>query len=445
VIGGAPHPRAAIGDPGSLLAHGWLARALGLRLEVTADPLGGGIDALAGLALRRNPRRAHLLVSRVLGKHLPVVPQVSLAAGRLLADRVAGAEQPGGASALRHPAAAAGLLLRPPRALSTPPLVIGYCETATGLGHAVADGLAGSVYLHSTRRAVPGVAPALAFLEEHSHATGHLLVPEDPGLLTVARPVVLVDDELSTGRTVRNTIRALHALAPHPSYTVATLLDLRSAADRAALAALAAELNTPITVVSLLAGELAMPPDAPARAAPYLRAPPGAPAPSTVSGRVVRLRPRWPAGQRDGGRHGWDGTARSGLEALLPALAAELDLGAGPTLVLGSEELMYLPIRLAAALPGAADGWVLTQSTTRSPVLVLDREGYAVRSALSFPAPDEPGRASYVYNVAPGRYRDIVLVTDGPPAAAVLGALARCAPTVHALEVPSFRPVRPAA
>ncbi len=62
-------------------------------------------------------------------------------------------------------------------------VVLGYAETATGLGHSVADGLGTAPYLHSTRRPVAGVATAGGFEESHSHATSHLLLPEDPALL----------------------------------------------------------------------------------------------------------------------------------------------------------------------------------------------------------------------------------------------------------------------
>jgi hypothetical protein len=104
-------------------------------------------------------------------------------------------------------------------------------------------------------------------------------------------------------------------------------------------------------------------------------------------------------------------------------------------LVLGTEELMYVPMRLAGSLAERIrPGRVLTQSTTRSPVAPLDRDGYAVRSALSFPAPDEPGRACHLYNVAPGRYDAIVVVCDPPATTAdapLLDALATCAPVVQ--------------
>ena len=54
----------------------WVADRLGVRV------LGDDVAALVGLAVRRNPRRAHLLVSRVLGKHVPTDPRLVRAADR---------------------------------------------------------------------------------------------------------------------------------------------------------------------------------------------------------------------------------------------------------------------------------------------------------------------------------------------------------------------------
>jgi len=63
------------------------------RLGVRLRARGAGPDpgALLGLALRNNPRRAQLLVSRVLGKHVPTDPRVVHAAGLLLGALVADA------------------------------------------------------------------------------------------------------------------------------------------------------------------------------------------------------------------------------------------------------------------------------------------------------------------------------------------------------------------
>ena len=144
----------------------------------------------------------------------------------------------------------AGLDARVPDAV-----VIGYAETATGLGRLVANAL-GAYYIHSTRHATPGVDPVAGFEEGHSHATSHALVPTDPQWLGGGGAVVLVDDEFSTGSTVINTIREIHALSPHAVYVVAALIDLRSAADRARFTALADELGTRIVVTALGTGRI---------------------------------------------------------------------------------------------------------------------------------------------------------------------------------------------
>lgn len=410
---------------------GWVAERLGLRLQIESDVLGGRLDRMAGLALRRNPRRAHLLVSRLLGKHLPVAPRQALEAAVLLAGRL-----PGTVSA-----ADAG---------EGEPLVFGFAETATALGHAVAAALPGAVYVSSTRR--PGTS-ALDFEEEHSHATAHrVLAP--PELLASPRPVVLVDDELSTGRTAINTIRALHALRPRPSYSVAALLDLRPDASRAAFDALADELGVPVHTTSLLSGRLEVPADSVTAAAPLVAA--GDPPLSlTAEYPIERLDAAWPSGLPLGGRRGWGPELEEWLVTTLKPLAETLDVAlaelprsmgaprSGPrrVLVLGTEELMYVPMRLAAALAERLgdEAVVVTQSTTRSPVVPLDRDGYAVRCALRFAAPDEPERDSFVYNVSPefggGASYDAIVVVCDPPATRedgpMLAALAGCAPVVQ--------------
>ncbi|MFJ9697979.1 phosphoribosyltransferase [Kitasatospora sp. NPDC101183] len=380
----------------------WVADRAGIGLTGSER-----LPELVGLALRENRKRAHLLVSTVLGKHVPQRPAVVYGAGLELGVRV---------RELLGPEAAA-------RAV-----VLGYAETATGLGHSVADGL-GAPYLHSTRRPVPGVAPLGGFEEEHSHATSHLLLPADPELLAGGGPLVLVDDEFSTGRTVLNTIRELHALHPRGHYVVVALVDLRSAADRRRLEEAAAELGVRLDLVATASGAVRLPEDVLSRAerliaeaAPAPRLPQGPPAP------LVRVGLDWPAGLPDGGRHGFTAGDRARLEAVLPSLAGQLAdalgeaAGSGRVLLLGCEELMYAPLRLADALDERLGGdRVRYSTTTRSPVLAVDDPGYAIRTRLAFPAHDDPAddapRERYAYNVAPGsdperRFDAVVLVVD---------------------------------
>ncbi|MEV4134937.1 phosphoribosyltransferase family protein [Dactylosporangium sp. NPDC049742] len=390
----------------------WVTERLDVRL-VDADAEAPRVADLAGLAVRRNPRRAHLVVSQVLGKHVPADPHTIYAAGRLLGLRAAavlGAETD----------PAAGWDTRDfdeVKVPDGPPLVVGYAETATSLGHVVADTFADADYLHSTRRSVPGVALLGRFDEAHSHATEHLLLPADAAWLDRDGPLVLVDDELTTGRTAQATIRELHAVRPRDRYVVAALLDLRTAADRTGFAALGEELGTRIDVVSLAAGEAVLPGDALERGRDLVAAldvpqPPQGPGDAPVT----RIDAEWPAGLPEGGRHGFAAVHRPTLLDTADRLASLVSAGLptddsdAPVLVLGSEELMYAPLLLARAL--ARHRPVRFSSTTRSPVLPVDTPGYAIRTRLTFAAHDgtDTDKPRFAYNVR--GFDRIVLVVD---------------------------------
>ncbi|MEU5881520.1 phosphoribosyltransferase family protein [Spirillospora sp. NPDC047279] len=451
---------AGAGAAGSVWAGEWVAGRLDVRPADGDRPLGVGLSDLVGLAVRRNPRRAHLLVSAVLGKHVPTDPRLVYGAGRLLGELVravltgvpaatgplgallarALADEPGAAGA----ACALRDRLREPRA-PVDAVVLGYAETATALGHSVADALGGAYYLHSTRRPVAGFATYGGFEEEHSHATSHLLLPADPSDLETDAPLVLVDDELSTGRTVLNTIEALHALRPRRHYVLAALVDLRGEDDRARMAGLGARLGARIDAVALAGGRVELP-DGILEAGLSLvaeleREPPGETARSVNGARsgagegVARVDVGWPRGLPEGGRHGFAPHDRERLDKELPAMAARLVPAVREgkrVLVLGFEELMYAPLRLAEALADALpEAAVRYSTTTRSPVLAVDDPGYAIRTRLRFPAHDDPADGPgerYAYNVDAG-FDTIVLVVDEPGDTAALrdGLLAELA------------------
>jgi hypothetical protein len=418
----------------------------------TGGPAGTGdtaatrrLKGLLGLAVRRNPKRAHLLVSNVLGKHVPQDPAVVYGHGLDLGRRVRALLGDG-------PARRA--------------VVLGYAETATGLGHAVADGLAFAPYLHSTRRRVPGVPEAGGFEEAHSHATQHLLLPEDPELLSGSGPLVLVDDEFSTGTTVLNTIRALHRRAPRDRYVIVALVDMRSAADRVRLDAFAGATGARIDLVTTERGSVRLPADVLAAGQALVAREEAArqrvPEPRAPQAAAVRVDPGWPDGVPDGGRHGFTPAHRGALEAALPGMAQRLAgvlRGAvagvrgrpARVLVLGFEELMYAPLRLAVALKDTLPGAdVRFSTTTRSPVLAVDDPGYAIRSRLVFPAHDDPADGPgerYAYNVAGAGFDAVLAVVDSaadtPALHAPGGLLARLSahvPQVALAVVPSYVP-----
>ncbi|MFD5846275.1 phosphoribosyltransferase [Streptomyces chartreusis] len=489
----------------------WVAERLGVRIEGDDE-----LTGMLGLALRRNPKRAHLLVSNVLGKHVPQSPSVVYGAGFALGRRVR--ELLGAEEAARA-------------------VVLGYAETATGLGHSVADGVGLAPYLHSTRRPVAGVARAGGFEESHSHATSHLLLPEDPALLVGDGPLVLVDDEFSTGNTVLNTVRDLHERYPRRRYVVVALVDMRSPADAGRLEEFAREIGARVDLVTAASGTVRLPEgvlekgqelvaryeaesagagglssaapsgqiaqfpappnsgvaaeagregDRPS-SGPAVEADPGSNPPSSglaveagqegnplgargtarsaptgpqpederTHPHVTRVDLHWPLGLPDGGRHGFTPAHRTHLEDALPAMTARLaealPADARRVLVLGFEELMYAPLRLARELEQVAEGVEVRYSTTtRSPVLAVDDPGYAIRTRLVFPAHDTPADGPgerYAYNVAGAGFDAVVAVVDSvadtPELHAPDGLLARLsahAPQVLLAVVPSYVP-----
>ena len=344
-----------------------------LVVEVNAstfDP-----QALFSFAERRNPKRAFLFVSRVLGRHIPARPSLMADSFNALAAHI-------------------------PSDLPGPVLVIGMAETAVGLGGGVHRALSqtrdDSVYLVSTRHPT-GSELFARFEEEHSHASSHLLhLPQDPKtreLMLTARSLVLVDDEASTGNTFINLSNALAeaGLSNIERLVTVTLTDWSQDAVRK-------ELGQHVTSVSLLDGRYTFDED------PTAELPEMPEVGSVAQG-------DWPLdANRDWGR--------MGVREHLDTLAPDLEVTPGERiLVVGTSEFVWRPFLLAERLEKAGAD-VHFSSTSRSPIAL----GHAIDHALSFSDNYGLGIPNFLYNVAPGQF-DRVLICSETPAAAVDPAL----------------------
>lgn len=327
----------------------------------------------------RNAKRAYLLVNPLQAKHMPVSPTEALTMMRTLG---------------------AGLRQEFPGAR----LVLGFAETATALGAAVASRLGPDcAFLTTTREA--GEGPGwVRFLEEHSHAAEQKLWGGDlDALLQETDTVLFVDDEISTGKTLRNMVAQLTRRWPalgEKTLVAASLLNRVTPEQEKAL------VDAGITCRCLVRLPQE---DHTAQVADWTvtEAPPAVP--QNLSFRQETLPGEGLLDPRKTLRIGaYDRSCQAVAEAMLSHTLGPVET-LGKTLVLGTEECMYPALRLGERLErlGAE---VYCHATTRSPIGLCDAPGYPIRSGWKLPSFYEEGRTTYVYNLK--EYDTVIVVSD---------------------------------
>lgn len=327
----------------------------------------------------RNAKRAYLLVNPLQAKHMPVSPTEALTMMRTLG---------------------AGLRQEFPGAR----LVLGFAETATALGAAVASRLGPDcAFLTTTREA--GEGPGwVRFLEEHSHAAEQKLWGGDlDALLQETDTVLFVDDEISTGKTLRNMVAQLTRRWPalgEKTLVAASLLNRVTPEQEEALA------DAGITCRCLVRLPQE---DHTAQVADWTvtEAPPAVP--QNLSFRQEILPGEGLLDPRKTLRIGaYDSSCQAVAEAMLSHTLGPVET-LGKTLVLGTEECMYPALRLGERLERLGTE-VCCHATTRSPIGLCDAPGYPIRSGWKLPSFYEEERTTYVYNLR--EYDTVIVVSD---------------------------------
>jgi len=145
---------------------------------------------LTDFSSRINSKRGFIFVSKILGKHIPVKPSIMSfyfdKLVKLLKEKLNNHET----------------------------VFIGFAETATGISNYIFESINhnNSFFIHTTRYLF-NKEIFVEFKEEHSHAPSQILYCPDKEnlkeILINAKNIVLIDDEITTGKTIKNIIDTL--------------------------------------------------------------------------------------------------------------------------------------------------------------------------------------------------------------------------------------------
>lgn len=357
-------------------------------------------DLLRVAKRENNPKRSYLYINPIQGKHLPVSPTLSLALFSALAKR---AQERFAGERL---------------------LVVGFAETATAIGAAIAYGAENAdFFLTTTREAVPGAA-YLFFTESHSHATQQRLAAD--GLaecLSRVDRVVFAEDEVTTGHTIETAIQAIRQAFPglEPRFGILSILNSMSEERLQAMEAQGVAVDFLHRIpAQYLAEEIHR----------YQYEPLG----TAAADRCTLSVPLWEEGDYWNARVVTEQAVLRercrGFVSRLQARLAPLLGEASRILILGTEEFMFPGLLLGEALEKQyPEKSVRFHATTRSPIEVSRDEGYPLRQRFPLESVYEAGRRTFVYNLT--QYDLVLILTDAAKPqpqglTSLLGALERC-------------------
>ncbi|WP_262964845.1 phosphoribosyltransferase domain-containing protein [Methylobacter psychrophilus] len=350
-------------------------------LELEVEPGHIPLQRLLGFAARVSSKRKFLLVSKVLGKHYPVSPKTMSWSYRALARLVLKNE------------------------IGESSLWIGMAETATGLGYGVFaaachEGVQEALFIQTTRYQLDKT-DRLEFEEAHSHATDFFLYypeyPEYRKQFLNAETLVLIDDEISTGKTFLRLIKAYQVVNPAlRKVFIVSLVNFAHPDDRAAL-----ELQAGVAVewVCFRQGLLRFE-DSQNAAIDNITV--------NVSGNGLCKKHllAWP------GRLGLVAPISLDADVLEQLCHSGFNRESKdfrPVLVLGTGECNAPAYLLGQELE--SNGFtVKVQSTTRSPI----HQGNDITLVCQFEDNYDDGIANFIYNVNPDDYREIILCHETP-------------------------------
>ena len=323
-----------------------------------------------------NTKRSYLLVNPLQAKHLAVSPEQALAMMEELGKMVY----------QKYPAAK---------------LIIGFAETATAIATKAALQFPEDVFfLHTTREQLGG--ECLNFKEEHSHAVEQRLYLS--GSLPETNEIILIDDEVSTGKTIRNMV--LQIRQAFPVYEKARFIAV-SVINRVSPENLKLLEQENIFCESLCKLENL---DYTSQVEKFqVSQPEEMPFSEKMPYRTVISRNALPESRMlhtvKKYQEKYTEFTDAVIHEILPVLAGKKNI-----LVLGTEECMYPALVLGKVLE-EQDFSVLCHATTRSPIGICQDADYPVQEGYALPSFYDSARKTYIYNIK-HTAEAVLIVTD---------------------------------
>ncbi|MDT0199025.1 phosphoribosyltransferase domain-containing protein [Acinetobacter sp. RG5] len=326
------------------------------------------LDDLLSFAERINPKRAFLFVSKVLGKHIPVAPSVMQKSYQDLAALI-------------------------PKNLPYPISVIGMAETAVGLGAGVYRELKpdfgeNAIFLTTTRHPVETLPTLGLFLEEHSHAQDQFILSSHNAIkhqhILSSKTLILVDDEISTGKTFRNLILSLKKSGLEQIERI-ILVTLVNWAEQHLVTD---DLGIPVEVISLLQGHWQWQDNN-----------------KEIDIQMPNVSSTQQQSQKVIAPNDW-GREPTFLDCSVWQQIKSIQAHE-KVLVLGSGEFTWIPFLMAEQLE-KQDVEVYFSSTTRSPIM----QGHAIESICLFKDNYGLNMNNYAYNVKHQQFDRVFLIIE---------------------------------
>lgn len=330
-----------------------------------------------------NSKRGYVFVNALQAKHVPVSPEKPILLFKELGEVVKKA----------YP--------------TEKILVIGFAETATAIGASVAEALgAGAYYLHTTREDIKDIQKIVEFREEHSHATEQILYCKDwEKIRSQINRILFVEDELTTGKTILNFVRALKENDLINSDAKLAVASVANAMDEICMSRFKEQdidCHYLLKIKTDNREEQVLEMDT-----------------VSVCNRTEQTGIRHFKEKSFIGRiNPRIGTELQVYQESCQALAEDTIKYIGKTnlshkkvLVIGTEEFMYPAIKAAAKILNECEAdSVKTHSTTRSPILPINHTEYPLKTRCSLKSFYCNERQTYIYNLE--AYDYVVVMTD---------------------------------